>query len=96
MVGCAGECHRKQDRIETGKPTAVHIRKCIFQSSGQNTVTCVEEHIARDKRDPAVDHRRHITHTKDLCPADIKILCQKHDRDADNVDCDHEQNSKFQ
>ena len=85
VVAGAGKGHCEEHRAKAREPVLVHAGESVHERVGQDAVRCVEEQIARDKGDAAVDKRRHIAKAQDARALDVEVLRQQDDGNADDV-----------
>ena len=85
VVTGAGEGHCKQHRAKAREPVLVHAGESVHERVGQDAVRRIEEQIARDKGNAAVDKRRHIAKAQDTRALDVEVLRQQDDGNTDDV-----------
>lgn len=86
MVGGAGEGHNEQNCPVAFKPVDGEAGDDLGEQGGQDTGLAVDELVAGDQNNAAVDQGGHVAQTEDVGTLDVEILGDQHQTDADKAD----------
>ena len=85
VVGGAGEGHNEQNCPVAFKPVNGEAGDDLGEQGGQDTGLAVDELVAGNQNNAAVDQGGHVAQTEDVGTLDVKILGDQHQTDADKA-----------